>query len=217
MEFQSAASLQHINVRKEGPGDEKVTAIDLKFECILPADFVDSLVCPVDETAGEALSSFWTESGDAKFATLEHVRFSRQIFNMTVVAFGLEMTSCKLSKWSFKAMDMRQAEVAFSVSTTSFPANTLSVLGEQLGEVGTVRAFAAQQDMFEDGAAPDINQDELFENALSLCKRDQKVSISHLQRCLGIGYNRAARLVEEMERRKLCSPMDASGARRLLV
>jgi DNA segregation ATPase FtsK/SpoIIIE-like protein len=62
-------------------------------------------------------------------------------------------------------------------------------------------------------AAGRYADDPLYDRAATLVLSNKRVSISLLQRHLVIGYNRAARLIEEMERRGVVSPMDASGMR----
>jgi len=47
--------------------------------------------------------------------------------------------------------------------------------------------------------------------------KDRKVSTSYIQRKLGIGYNKAARLVEQMEEQGLVSPANHVGKREILV
>jgi S-DNA-T family DNA segregation ATPase FtsK/SpoIIIE len=54
------------------------------------------------------------------------------------------------------------------------------------------------------------NEDsELLEQAIELVKKNTYVSTSMLQRKLRVGYNRAARLVEQMEEMGLIAPADA--------
>ena len=64
---------------------------------------------------------------------------------------------------------------------------------------------------FEDGG-----QDPLYDQAAELVRKDRKASISYVQRKLLIGYNRAARLLESMEKAGVVSAMDANGAREVL-
>jgi S-DNA-T family DNA segregation ATPase FtsK/SpoIIIE len=46
---------------------------------------------------------------------------------------------------------------------------------------------------------------------------DRKASTSHLQRRLGIGYNRAARVMDELEDRGVVGPQSGSRPREILV
>ena len=54
--------------------------------------------------------------------------------------------------------------------------------------------------MFGDGEGGGNGDDELYNQAVALVAREQKASTSFIQRHLQIGYNRAARIIEEMER-----------------
>lgn len=60
------------------------------------------------------------------------------------------------------------------------------------------------------------DEDELYEQAVQVVKESRRSSISHLQRRLKIGYNRAARLIETMETRGVVSPMQSNGNREIL-
>jgi len=48
--------------------------------------------------------------------------------------------------------------------------------------------------------------DPLYEKAIEIVKKQGKASTSYIQRCLQIGYNRAARMVDEMERKGIVAP-----------
>ena len=60
-------------------------------------------------------------------------------------------------------------------------------------------------------------KDPLYDQAVEVVLRTRRPSISLVQRHLRIGYNRAARLIEDMERAGLVSPMQANGNREVLV
>jgi len=58
--------------------------------------------------------------------------------------------------------------------------------------------------------------DELFEEAKSIVLNEKKSSISYIQRKLQIGYNRAARIVEQLEYMGVLSPPNSKGQREIL-
>lgn len=59
--------------------------------------------------------------------------------------------------------------------------------------------------------------DELYDEAVAIIAREGKASTSFIQRHLQIGYNRAARIIEEMERQGVVSPASATGKREVLI
>ena len=59
--------------------------------------------------------------------------------------------------------------------------------------------------------------DALYDEAVAIVLKDRRASISYVQRKLRIGYNRAARLLEDMEKAGLVSSMQSSGNREILV
>ena len=58
--------------------------------------------------------------------------------------------------------------------------------------------------------------DDLYEKAIKVVMRDKKCSTSYIQRRLSIGYNRAASLVERMEKDGLVGPANHVGKREIL-
>ncbi|HKA99588.1 MAG TPA: DNA translocase FtsK [Methyloceanibacter sp.] len=71
----------------------------------------------------------------------------------------------------------------------------------------------------EDGEGGEYGSsgDELYDHAVAVVLRDRKASTSYVQRRLGIGYNRAASLVERMEKEGLIGPANHAGKREILV
>jgi len=63
----------------------------------------------------------------------------------------------------------------------------------------------------------DGESDPLYDEAVALVLKARRASISLVQRQLRIGYNRAARLIEQMEKSGLVSPMQSNGNRDVLV
>ncbi len=59
--------------------------------------------------------------------------------------------------------------------------------------------------------------DTLYDQAVAVVARDRKVSTSYIQRRLQIGYNRAARIIEQMEEEGVISAPNHSGKREVLV
>ena len=61
------------------------------------------------------------------------------------------------------------------------------------------------------------DMDPLYDEAVRIVTETRKASISYIQRRLKIGYNRAARMVEEMEQSGLVSPLESNGSREVLA
>ena len=67
-----------------------------------------------------------------------------------------------------------------------------------------------------DMGSEDDDADDLFAKAVKIVQRDKKCSTSYIQRRLSIGYNRAASLVERMEKEGLVGPANHVGKREIL-
>ena len=63
----------------------------------------------------------------------------------------------------------------------------------------------------------DAESDPLYDQAVDIVLKTRRPSISLVQRHLRIGYNRAARLIEQMEHAGVVSPMQSNGNRDILV
>ncbi len=76
---------------------------------------------------------------------------------------------------------------------------------------------AVKEDEEEKSSSSGKSGDLLYDKAVDLVLRDQKVSISYVQRRLSVGYNKAATFIERMEEEGLISPPNNSGKRQILV
>ncbi|MET0182156.1 MAG: DNA translocase FtsK [Caulobacterales bacterium] len=71
-----------------------------------------------------------------------------------------------------------------------------------------------EPELFGDGEG---GGDDLMSRAIEIVRRDRKASTSYLQRRLQIGYNRAATLVERLEKEGVISTANAAGKREILI
>jgi S-DNA-T family DNA segregation ATPase FtsK/SpoIIIE len=79
-----------------------------------------------------------------------------------------------------------------------------------------------EEDEEDSGDAPAgtdalAESNDIYDQAVAVVLRDRKVSTSYIQRRLGIGYNRAASLIERMEKEGLIGPANHAGKREILV
>ncbi|WP_246663626.1 DNA translocase FtsK [Phyllobacterium endophyticum] len=77
-------------------------------------------------------------------------------------------------------------------------------------------ADADDSSVFDKGAVAAEDGNELYDQAVKVMLRDKKCSTSYIQRRLQIGYNRAASLVERMEKEGLVGPANHVGKREIL-
>jgi len=88
----------------------------------------------------------------------------------------------------------------------------LDAVTEGGNDVGTPRADVPGLNL---GANDGV--DELFDQAVEIVARTRRASISNVQRRLKIGYNRAARILEQMEEQGMVTPMETNGMREVLL
>jgi len=66
-------------------------------------------------------------------------------------------------------------------------------------------------------AAPSDEEEELIQQCIEVIRSEQKASVSKLQRRLRLGYNRAARLMDELEDRGIVGPAQGNEPREILI
>ena len=111
---------------------------------------------------------------------------------------------------------------ALLLPATALASSTLDLKG-----LGAPEYVQGVTDGPDDEAAADIDlvlglgdsssDDELYDQAVQIVARERKCSTSFIQRKLAIGYNRAARLVEQMEEQGVVSQANHVGKREVLV
>jgi S-DNA-T family DNA segregation ATPase FtsK/SpoIIIE len=75
----------------------------------------------------------------------------------------------------------------------------------------------SEEDVMLNNEFENIGEDDMYTQAVNIVRIERKASISYIQRCLRIGYNRAANLVEEMEKNGILSSPNHSGKREILL
>ena len=69
----------------------------------------------------------------------------------------------------------------------------------------------------EEDKSDTLEYDERYDDAVALITKSRQASISMIQRHLRIGYNRAARIIEVMEKEGIVGPSDGAKPRQVLV
>lgn len=85
--------------------------------------------------------------------------------------------------------------------------------GTAIADVASEGAGSA----FEAGGASGAEADPLYDQAVRIVTETRRASISGVQRRLKIGYNRAARMLEEMEQAGVVGPLQSNGSREVLA
>lgn len=230
------AAIRHLNVRKEGPEDEKILAVDVK----LVFKQVDRRLCAYFD---EALESFlWRGDTNAlivRNAFLSPVVYANEISSATVQIGTHLFLGCDVKKFGIEPAD--GGVITLTCSVSLYPAaSDVSDLAKLVQDEDRV-SIEGPPDLFADqGAAqmsgepspgdllvdaarnvvvsdPSDGPDPMYDQAAELVRKDRKASISYVQRKLLIGYNRAARLLESMEKAGVVSAMNASGGRKVLA
>lgn len=78
------------------------------------------------------------------------------------------------------------------------------------------KSVSATPDVMQAALSSMKSDDDLYAEAVALVRRDDNPSTSYVQRRLQLGYNRAASLIERMEREGVVSPADIAGKRRII-
>jgi S-DNA-T family DNA segregation ATPase FtsK/SpoIIIE len=102
-------------------------------------------------------------------------------------------------------------EVALVVEQTR--AQRAQVIDESFLEAPVVFA----EDVVSDDGEFDPDEDPLLDKAIEVVVTAQTASVSLIQRRLRVGYTRAGRLIDMLERRGIISPYEGSKPRRVLI
>ena len=115
----------------------------------------------------------------------------------------------------------RGADEAFDGDFLLMTSELARLLADLVDALGGEQVPEAPDDLVsaaEDAESPDVGEaDPLYPQAVDIVQKNKRASISLVQRHLRIGYNRAARLLEQMEESSVVSPMSSDGNRRVLA
>lgn len=228
------ATIKHLNVRKEGPEDDKILAVDVKFEI----KKVDRRICDYFDAALQAF--LWRGETDALIVRndfLVPIAYGNEVSGAVVKIGSETYMGCDVKKFALQPQD--GGVLILTCSVAVYPSsNDVAKLAKLVQEdtkvsiEGPPDLFAPQSmvsdktvDAFSGLAALDVVVvgvgdnivDDLLPEALACIKAAKKASISLVQRHLKIGYNRAATILEQLEKRGAVSPMGAAGQREILA
>ncbi|AGY92274.1 hypothetical protein SPICUR_06545 [Spiribacter curvatus] len=107
--------------------------------------------------------------------------------------------------------DAEVHRIAEHLKQTGSPDYVDGILDESTGESASAGALPGEMN------AAGGESDPLYDQAVRIVTETRKASISGVQRRLKVGYNRAARLVEEMEAAGIVGPLQANGSREVIA
>ena len=221
------ATIKHLNVRKEGPEDEKILAVDVKLEI----KRVDRRLCAYFDDALEAF--LWRGDTDALITRnvyLVPVAYANEIRDASVTIGMHSYNGCDVKKFAIEPRDGGVMTLTCSVALYPNSGDVADLAKYVQDEVSI--SIEGPPDLFagEPDAAPDTKPtpkttgdllggevDPLYSDAMTVVRTTKKASISLVQRHLKIGYNRAASLMEDMEKAGVVSPMCGNGTREVLA
>lgn len=210
------ATIKHLNVRKEGPEDEQELAVDVKLELT----GIDRRLCSYFDEALEAF--LWRGDTDtliARNAFLAPVAYLHTIGSATATIDGHAFLGCDVKKFALTPKD--GGVMTLTCSVTLYPSSAeVAELAKRVQDSVAVM-IEGPPDLFAGDPIPQ-NQaqaddaDPMLQQAIDVVVKENKASISLVQRTMRIGYNRAARLLEAMEAQGIVSPMSTEGARTVI-
>ena len=80
-----------------------------------------------------------------------------------------------------------------------------------------IESVTIVEDEDGEGFGIESSGDDMYDQAVAIVLKERKASTSYIQRCLRIGYNRAANLIEKMEKEGVVSAPNHTGKREILV
>lgn len=138
-----AATIKHLNVRKEGPEDDKVLAVDIKMEI----SRVDRRLCAFFD---DALEDFlWRGDTDALIVRnlyLEPIKYGNDIEGATVEIDGRAFVGCRVSKFAIQPKDGGVIDLTLSVA--AYPTTTEVANLANLVQDGAAVSIEGPPDLF---------------------------------------------------------------------
>lgn len=105
-EYQGKAEIKHLNVRKEGPDEEKALAVDVKIQCVAGAELLDFF--------HEGLrAALFTDIGAVKNFYLEDLKFSNKIRNWELTILDQHYAGVDVSKFVLSPKDTNKVTLTF--------------------------------------------------------------------------------------------------------
>ncbi|MGE8369339.1 DNA translocase FtsK [Cupriavidus sp.] len=215
-QFMGAATILHLNTRKEGPEDNQELALDLKFKAV--ADH------RVMRFFDELLANFmFLSNGAVRNKIMGPITYGHELESYRLDMVGSTFTGVRVKKFSLEPKDGFKVWVTFSVSFKPSGDEVARVAEFLLDEIDlSLMSGDNELDFGDSTGVRTVHvesgaDDELLEAARELVVNHRRASVSLIQRHLRIGYNRAARLIEALEVLGAVSEPDENGNRTVLV
>lgn len=144
----SRAEISHLNLRKQGPDDNRALAIDIKFSGARGTPEILKHLLGLDNME-EIKSALWNGNGMPRFPGIESITPKNIIQNCTVEFGGVTLENCDARKFHISPCEKHEIKIDFSASAVRPPEAAMRRIPDLINEQVTVSVTIKQLSLLD--------------------------------------------------------------------